>query len=230
MHWDEPRLLALIADGLRRRDELLHAEHAIKGIDSLDETAMHPVIAESLAAGGLGVVREFPYPGPQGRRRLRRERERCDFVLTPGPDAAPLDPMTTLVDREEREATLFAAATPPSLPGLDPEQCYFLELKLVGQFVYLDGVPGPNRVYASQLTRSILKDLRKLGADDRVSRGAVLLVLFTADAAVAEHDLPIALHRVLDKQGTFRSPFIAKFPIDDRIGNACCTVALIGKA
>lgn len=229
MHWDEPRLLGLIADGLRRRDESLHAEHAVKGIDALDETSMHPLIADSLAAGGFGVCREFPFPGPQGRRRLRRERERCDFVLTPNRDTLPLDPMTSLIDREEQAATLFAQTPPPSRSGLDPEQCYFLELKIVGQFVYIDGVPGPNRVYASQLTRSILKDLRKLAADDRIVRGAVLLVLFTADEVVAEHDLPIALHRVLDKQGTFRSPFIARFPIDDRIGNACCTVALIGK-
>ena len=230
MLWDEQHLLGAVCEHLKRLEAALNDEDAVKGIDALDELAMHPHIAAALTAAGICVHREFAYPGIPGKRKKKPERERCDFVLTASPDRPPGDPMVLVVDREKQEQTLFAPLPPPRLEGTPIGECYFLECKVVGQYTYVEGVPVPNRTYASQLTRSVTKDLKKLNADERIGFGGLLLVLFTADAAVAEHDLPIALHRALDRHAMFRSPLKLQFPIAERVGNACCTVALIAKA
>jgi hypothetical protein len=57
--------------------------------------------------------------------------------------------------------------------------------------------------------------------------GGALLVLFTQDEATAKHDLPVAMHRVLDKGFSLRNPIIESFAITDRVGNGCCTLALV---
>ncbi|CAN5802597.1 hypothetical protein BH11PLA1_BH11PLA1_13790 [soil metagenome] len=104
---------------------------------------------------------------------------------------------------------------------------YWLEVKAVGQFTYTDAFPGPNRTYTAELTRGIPGDLRKLLSDERVERGGVLLVHFTADEGTARHDLAVVIHRCLDKGIQVRSPASAAFPIATRIGNAFCTLSVL---
>jgi len=206
------------------------AEGAVRGLDAMDEMEMQPLIADALIAGGLGVFREFPVPGPVGRRAKRTERARCDFALTPAPELPPGDPMAKLIEQDAAEKTLFAHAARSDEPPRTPvEDCYWLELKVVGQWIYVDGVPRANTAYASTLVWSIAQDLKKLEAEEMIRFGAVLLVLFTADEEVARHDMPIALHRALDRGVLFRAPITARLEIPDRVGNACCTLAWIPK-
>jgi hypothetical protein len=85
----------------------------------------------------------------------------------------------------------------------------------------------PNSAYGSQLTAAFAGDLSKLAADAEVRHGAALLVLFTQDREVAQHDVTVTMHRVLDKGFSLRNPIIESFAIVDRIGNACCTLAMV---
>lgn len=102
-----------------------------------------------------------------------------------------------------------------------------MEVKVVGQFCYTAGVPGPNRTYASELLRLPAGDIAKLAREPRVVHGGVLLVLFTADRRTADHDLNVFAHRCLDRALEVRSPAVERFGIADRIGNGVCTVALV---
>ena len=53
-----------------------------------------------------------------------------------------------------------------------------------------------------------------------------MLVLFTSDAETAEHDLGRAFHRLLDRDLPIGSPVWESLEIQDRAGNAACSVAL----
>lgn len=231
MHWDEDQLLSVAAASIAKAALVSDESQEIRGIDSLDELEFHPLLARAFADAGLGVHREFPLPGPVGRRSKKTERARCDLVLTHDPVRVPADPMAVIFESDERLQTLFAQSpmVQPRLATTPLEECYFLEVKSVGQWVYIDGVPGPNRTYSSSLTGAIARDLKKLAADDRVTAGGVLLILFTQEREVADHDLPIALHRTLDRNILFRSPRMVGLPVANRIGNAWCTLMLVGK-
>jgi hypothetical protein len=230
MLWEEQSLLDAIATEFEAHEASLIAENAIKGLDSLDELSIHPIVAAAISKLGFGVFREFPFPGSTGKRRKKMERTRCDFVLTHDSAMSPGDPVARDIRAETKAATLFAD-TPPLPDHTTPIcECLFLECKVVGQYVYLDGVPGPNRTYASSLIRAVAGDLKKLGEDEKIAFGAVLLIHFTADEGVAKHDLMMALHRALDRKASFRSPIVRHLRIPERIGNTCCTISIIGKS
>ncbi len=180
---------------------------------------------------------------------LPRDRMRCDIVLTPEPNQTLDDSLLTEKQRraeaKELEGTLFeslsashlapGAADPSHLPTsppshlltTPPESAFWLEIKLTGQFTSTSGLPGPNRTYASELTRNPITDLKKLAADHRIHHAGVLIVLFTADERTATHDLAVLAHRVLDKDIPIASPAMRHFPIPDRIGNTTCTVCVL---
>jgi len=133
------------------------------------------------------------------RDRTRRKRSagaRCDLVVTL--DAAkPLD-----------DAALGEAL--------------WIEVKVVAQFQRL----GPNRGYARALQTPVWSDVEKLAGDPTIVHGLVLLVLFTADATTADHDLEVWRARAIDR-GLHLWPRVQRsLPIGDRIGNRLCTVAL----
>jgi hypothetical protein len=226
--WRPDQIADLAAGELQARAEALRLEQAVRGLDALQETEFHPIIADGLAAAGFGVACEFPYPGVVFRRRFS-ERERCDLVLTPSPEVAIADPVEVVKQAEAAAATLFASteAAAPAPEGIPPEEAYWLEVKLVGQFCFSNGVPGPNRTYASELLRNAASDIPKLARDPRIRHGAVLLVLFTADRPTADHDLAALMHRCLDKELPVSSPSLARFEIPDMIGNTLCTVAVV---
>jgi hypothetical protein len=255
--WNDQELLEQAVEALQRREAMLRQQRAPLGLDSWDELVFHPLISDIFSASGLGVYREFPLPGTVGKRSKKSQRERCDLVLTSSPQVRPCDPMEVLIDQDK--APLFAGlfddvdarvpqsvcvntdtgevlepaiaghSSPPRLPACALEECYFLELKTLGQFTYVDGVPVPNRRYASELVSAITKDVKKLNADDRVHQGALLLILFTASREVADHDLPIAMHRALDRGVLFKSPRTMGFPVADRVGNGWATCVLLAK-
>lgn len=229
--WIETDIAAAAAAAMRRKDATDAAADAVRGLDALDELDLHPILAQGFRRAGFGAVREHPFPGPKGKRAKKSERERCDLVLTPRHGVRIRDPMREEeVEEDQRAGTLFAGGEGPVPEGVPSEECYWLEVKSVGQFVYVDGVPRANSAYASQLVRGIMGDLAKLRREKRVRHGAVLLVLCTAERAVAEHDLPAALHKALDRGSVMRAPVVEGFPILDRVGNAWCCVALIPTA
>ncbi len=64
--------------------------------------------------------------------------------------------------------------------------------------------------------------------DGVIRHAGLALVLFTADAEVADHDL-LAWHtKCLDKGLPVRPPSVRGFPITDRVGNGWCAVAVFG--
>lgn len=226
--WRDDELLELAAKALREHAASLDAEQSVRGLDALDEVDLHPILAAGFAGAGFGVHREVPYPGPRGARPRTAERERCDLVLLP-PGATRLrDPVATLRERDALRGTLFESlGTPASAGDSPPEDACWIEVKTVGQFECVEGVPGPNRSYASGLVRSMTTDLRKLARDPRIMTGALMLVLFTADKAVGEHDLHLALHKAIDARAPVRTVRRASFAITERIGNAWCDLCWI---
>jgi hypothetical protein len=247
--WRPEQIADVAADGLRAHAAALDLEQAVRGIDSLSEVEFHPLLAGALAAAGWGVWCERGYPGKvggAGKRPKRAERERCDLVLTEG-GAGLVDPVVEAKAGDEIEGTLFAdalrgtgfqpvtsahglegRATGAGTPRLTlPEDAFWLEVKLVGQFCYTGGVPGPNRAYASELTRLPAGDIVKLARDGVIRDAGLLLILFTADRDTADHDLGVFVNRCLDRGLPVQSPSVARFGITDRIGNSLCTVALV---
>jgi hypothetical protein len=247
--WRTDLLIDAAAAAVRQREDELAAEQAVHGLDSLEEVELHPLLAAGFAAAHLGVLREQPYPH-EWRRKLgrrgrasddlaqRRDRLRCDLVLTPDSGQVLVDPMkvqrTVAVHRRGAEGTLFeplAAAETPAITaqarqGVGPEEAYWLEVKLVGQFAYNAGIPGPNRMYASELRRS-LADLDKLADDREVRHAGLLLVAFTIDQATARHDLTRLMHACLDRDLSIGPPEFRHTPIAERIGNHACTLCLV---
>lgn len=133
------------------------------------------------------------------RDRSQRKRSvgaRCDLVVTP--DAGtPLD-----------DATLGDAL--------------WIEVKVVAQFAQL----GPHRGYARALQTPVWADVEKLASDPAIAHGLVVLILFTVDAATADHDLGVWSARAIER-GLHLWPRVQRsLPIGDRLGNRLCTIAL----
>lgn len=226
--WDPGEVLAAAREGLAAREAEGRAEQAVRGLDSLSEVELHGVLEAGLGGAGWRVLREQPYPGPSGSRAFRRERERCDFALLPAGLTWLRDGPASMREKDARAGTLFEGMAPDEAPGAaDPEDAYWLEVKVVGQHAPRQGVPEPNAAYGSELVRGISEDLLKLAREPRARHAGLLLVLFTEDEATAVHDVDAALHRALDRGAGFRGYRRETIPVLDRIGNACCTAALI---
>jgi hypothetical protein len=213
---------------LRAEEAVLREEQSPRGLDAFDEAAIQRIVERALRTKKLGVRREHSYPGDVSSRPKGPSRERCDFVLTPGMDRVLQDPVKDLVERDALAGTLFEhSPLEHATCSIPPQEAFWLEVKVLGQHEYHCGVPVPNARYAGTLTRNVRDDLGKLSRDAMIRHGALLLVLFCERPEVADHDVPVALHRAMDKGITLRAPHRAGFPIDDRIGNAWCSVWLI---
>ncbi|MCW5776903.1 MAG: hypothetical protein KIS87_10730 [Phycisphaeraceae bacterium] len=228
--WCPEALVEACIAVLRAEAERLDAEQAVHGLDALDETAFHPILAAGLAGAGLGVLREQPYPGVPTRRARHAERERCDLVVLERQGLRLLDETAELRRRDRAAGTLFeeaAANEPMPADAVPAGEAVWLEVKAVGQFTYVEGFAGPNRRYSAELVGGPLADARKLAADCAIRLAGVLVVLFTADAETAGHDLHALVHKALDRDLPVGAPILDGFDLTDRIGNARCTVALV---
>ena len=228
--WCPEALVQACTAALRADAERLDAEQAVHGLDALDEAAFHPLLAAGLAVAGVGVLREQPYPGVPTRRARHAERERCDLVALEQPGMRLVDETVELRERDRAVGTLFEqAALAERMPAdcVPPSEAVWLEVKVVGQFTYVDRFAGPNRRYASELVVGPLADARKLCADHAIRQAGVIIILLTTDAATAEHDLHALVHKALDRDLPVGTPIIDGFDITDRIGNSRCTVALL---
>lgn len=248
-------ILDAASDAITHRERELRDEHAVYGLDALEELGLHPIICAGLHNSGLGVLREQPYPHEwtnTTRERVdlatgevlpalpqRRDRLRCDCVLTPHINSILGDPLLlekhTRAHRARVKGTLFESVAideppaPASPHQIAPEDAFWLEVKVVSQFDFATagGAAGPSSTYSSSLVRGVVSDLKKLSSDSRIQCGGLLLVLFTATFEVSRHDLPIVLHKCLDRSLPITSPLAREIPIQDRIGNGACTLALI---
>jgi hypothetical protein len=225
MPWSAFDIAAMARRVLHDAADALDAEQSVRGLDALDELSLHPILARGFAAEGLGVFREQCYPGIAGRP-LRRDRERCDLVLTESPGLPLLDPVARRRERDQAAATLFARQAEADPPGVPCDDALWLEVKSVGQFCFTDGVPGPNPTYVSDMTAWI-RDLSKLAKDQVILHAAALAIVFAADERTLRHDLGVAIERALNKDLPLAAPAIECLPIADRIGNAVAGVGVI---
>lgn len=206
--WSLAEIADSIAAGLSRRSLADRREQAVRGLDSLNELQLHAVLESILVEAGFGVQREQRYPVARGRRR-RSEGERCDFVLTP-----PGCPLT----KEEAVATLFAPAHTTAA-----SQALWLEVKVVAQFTE----EGGNRSYASELQHPVRRDAVKLAREEAIEHAALLLVLFTDHPRTAQHDLEVWEKRSEERGVSIRGRYLRHVDVLDRLGNSCCTIALL---
>lgn len=227
--WPVDPLAQAAAAALRGRADELRIEQSVRGLDAMAEVEFHPLLANGFAGAGFGVHREVPYPGQPGRRPKHAERERCDLVLTPRAGLAIRDPVSELKLRDAGAGTLFEpmAERLAVEPGIPPDEAFWLEVKLVAQFCFSGGVPGPNRTYASELLRLAASDIPKLSRDPAIRHAGVLVLLFTADRATADHDLAAFIHRCLDRDLPVGSQSMERVGIPDLIGNTLATVCLL---
>jgi hypothetical protein len=209
MYWSPADIADLVEAGLKARASADDREQAVYGFDSLNELRLHPLIHAALRESGLGVWPEQRYPGDQEHSR-KSVGKRCDVVLTP--DGIPLRDA-------EVSNTLFAASQ-----GVDLDEAYWLEIKTVAQFI-----PGGEQArYSAELFSPVVADVTKIWSDPIIRHGGLLLVLFTLDRDVADHDIVAWRTRCLDRGIAVGAPAIRGFSINDRIGNAWCTVAVFG--
>jgi len=229
--WRCEDLAGAVAGELQRFARALDLEQSVRGLDALAELELHPLVRAGLAGAGFGILAEQPYPGLPERRPLHRERERCDVVVLPAgiePDFGIADAVEAVAMADRLAATLFAAVARPEVPrGIPPGDAFWIEVKSVGQFAFVNGVPVPNVAYASELVRGPAFDAAKLSRDRRIEHAGVLLVLFTDDERTAAHDLGVMVHRCLDRDLPVCEPVTERFGITDRIGNRVCSVSLV---
>lgn len=203
--WEE--VAEAIAEGLRRASEDVELEQAVRGLDARAELELHPLLHAGLRARGYGVTAEVRFPRERGKRR-RTEGSRCDMVVTPGGS-----PLADAAAQQELFAPREAVAAADAA---------WIEVKVVAQ--HREG--GPHRGYAQALQHPVWGDVEKLAGDPEIREAAVLLVLFTADAEVAAHDLGVWAARA-SLRGLDLLPRIERtIEIGDRLGNRACTVAL----
>ncbi|MGE3109036.1 MAG: hypothetical protein AB7G11_12265 [Phycisphaerales bacterium] len=243
---------AIEAEDRRLRDE--QAVHGLDALDEVSLHAILAREIESSGLGVLR-EQPYPTTwkkrprakGDEADIPLPRERERCDLVLTPKPGLVIADEVRTRqrvkAVRAEAQETLFQAsaerliasgelrgAEASSPPGsertISASDAMWIEVKALGQFEHVDGVPVPNRTYASRLMRSVAGDVAKLAGDRMIVHAGVLVTLFAADRATAEHDLLIVAHRCLDRDLPISTPAMAVVPIQERIGNSVCVAAV----
>lgn len=235
--WNTAEIADQCAAALAKADAEGRAEDAVRGIDALAEVDLHPILARGLALVGGGgartVLREVMYPRAaavsRGARPARRDRERCDLVILPEGAIRLRDAVDEARRLDSAASTLFADEVARDIARDDasiPSDAMWLEVKVVGQFVVIDGAARANRAWGSELTRAVTTDAGKLAAADEVHSAGLLLVVFAASAEVARHDVGVALDRCphKDRFGWVRS---REVPVCDRIGNTIALVTLV---
>src|SRR5262249_2601600 len=86
---------------------------------------------------------------------------------------------------------------------------------------------GANRGYERALKVPVWRDVDKLAGDAGIRHGGVLMVLFTARAEVAEHDLSLFCQLGRTRGLRLGNPPLAHLPISRRLGDAPASVALV---
>ena len=217
--WTASELVRAIAEGLEQEAAARDATQETLGLDSLLELALHPLVAAALSRAGYGVWPEQRYPGDRQDWRRTRGR-RCDMVLTPGGR-----PLSHLEGLNGHARLPFPQETNLSREGasvVSLAEAFWLEIKSVAQ--HAPG--GPAADYSAGLFAEWVADVRKISSDPGLVYAALLVIVFTADAATACHDLDLWRLRCLEDDLPLLSPATTSFAIGDRLGNTQCSLAL----
>ncbi len=228
--WNPSAIVTAVRESLQTREEAFRNDQAVSGLDALLETQIHPILSQGLSNTSLGVHREVPYPSSSQFTPKNSARQRCDLVVTEQPGMELFDPITEQKMLEMASDTLFAEFAhdiAPEKTGADPSECYWIEVKSIAQYAYVDGVPAPNGAYARQLTQGPLEDIAKLASEPAIWHAGMMVVLFAESDAVIEHDITQLAHECLDHDLPVGTPIIESLAICDRAGNARCGVGLI---
>ncbi|HAI13768.1 MAG TPA: hypothetical protein DCM28_18825 [Phycisphaerales bacterium] len=211
MPWSIAEIADAVEKGLKQQAQNDDVEQAVYGFDHHDELGLHPIVQDAIKQAGFGIIPEQRYPDDWHKRK-KTHGQRCDIVLTPTPEIAQL--------REpDLKGTLF-----DSTGLIDAEEAYWLEIKSVAQFE----IDGPFRRYTSELLSPVAKDVKKIWKDSRIFHGGLLLILFTENKEVGDHDINVWHTRCLDRGYPIGLPAVRNFPITNRIGNGHCHIGLFG--
>jgi len=208
----------------------LRREHAYQGLDSFSELQLHPLLCQGFANSPFGVLREVGYPSSPKDQPNDAQRQRCDLVITPKADQSLFDPIDEQRVRKKAVGTLFESFVDNHEPNQDdalPESAFWIEVKSVAQFSYVDGVPGPNPKYTNDLLCGPREDVIKLASDPLIWFGASLVVLFTQDKETGPHDISVSVNAMIDLDLPISVPIFESFPINNLAGNAWCTIGMI---
>jgi len=232
--WSATEILDACLAALRDASAQIEFEQAVRGLDALREVELHPILAEGLQRSlQSSVLREVPYPAAQivrdGARPKRSERERCDLVVLPQGARKIRDSVEEARRLDAAANTLFGATEERAIEtsaDASPEDCFWLEVKAVGQHVVVDGAARANRGYSSELRQAVASDVAKLAQAPQIAHGAMLLVLFAESERVASHDWRLVADQAagIENAGWQRHNCM---PINDRIGNHVCLAGLI---
>jgi hypothetical protein len=204
--WHIDTIAKAIADVLTKHEAQHQAERAVYGVDSLNELALHELIASGLSHE-LCVAREVHYPSHMNAKLTHRQR--CDLVVTPA--GRPLR-------QDARPAGLF---DPPD--QADASEALWLELKIAYQFRE-GGVRHGG--YSSQWRNDVVKDLQKMEAEPLIQTAALCLIVFTESQAIVTKDIELFEDVLVRKQVLAGFRAVHHVPLWNRIGHGLCTVAL----
>jgi len=217
--WAAATLVEVIAHGLAREAAARDAAQEILGVDSLPELALQPLVATALREAGYGVWPEQRYP--RARRDARRNRgRRCDLVLTTAGR-----PLAQLEGPDGHARLPFPQAAAPGREDVSVvplAEAFWLEIKNMAQ--HAAGTPAAD--YNAGLFAGWAADVRKMSSAPGLIYAGLLLIAFTADAGIARRDLDLWRLRCLAEDLPLLSPATAGFAINDRQGNAHCSLAL----
>ncbi len=232
--WDLFSINRSFCEVLWSIEEQLCAQGIPYGLDSHSETRLHPLLAQAFAHNGHGVVREVGYPTSPIDRPNETQRQRCDLVLTPNFDQAIFDPIDEQRTQDQAVGTLFEAFVQDSDPSLTPssdmvppKEAFWVEVKSVGQYSYVEGVPGPNTNYTNELLKGPREDIVKLASDSHIHHAASLIVLFTEYRDAGQKDITTVVNEMLNHKLPVQLPVLDSFPITNHAGNEWCTLGLI---
>lgn len=215
--WSIADVADALARGIEDRAREFDLEQTVRGVDSLDELTLHPILADAIARyADVSVHRELRYPADRDKR-ARSAGERCDLVL--GPREA------VLVGPDD-DVNLFKSAEREVKTTITLDEALWIEVKVVAQFHSPGGVLKPNANYAGQLLSTVRRDVTKLSKDGGILHAAVALVLFVADSHVADNDLRVWQDRCLERGLPIGSPCRRDVRVADRIGHGVCAVAV----
>lgn len=226
-----------------QREARRRAKHSQAPLEAPDpRERIDTATGEVLVIDGVESASRSDVELGDGALPLPRERQRADLVLLPTGANSLRDVVTTRKaarrTRDEGAGTLFDAHATQAAAAIEsgsandprsaaPEDAFWLEVKVVSQFAYTCGVPGPNATYASDLRRGLSQDLAKLAADRHIHTGAALLIHLAQDRVTAEHDLGLLMHALVDRGLPIQPPASVSIDIQERIGNSVCTLALV---
>jgi hypothetical protein len=228
--WNPTEIISFMRQQLERSQADLDEHNAYHGLDSFSETQLHPLLYQAFAGSPMGSYREVGYPSSPKTRPNDAQRQRCDLVLTPRSGQHLFDPIDEQRARDKAVGTLFessANAHEPHPNDALPEDAYWIEVKSIAQFSYVEGVPGPNPKYTNELLMGPRADVIKLATDPLIRSGGALIVLFAEEPETGPHDIHASAIKMIEQDLPIAAPVLDSFEITNHASNAWCTLGLI---